>query len=375
MTATASIWVYGEVNPRTPEFSTVKEGDTVSFVPLEAVWPDGHADFSRTIEWKKELGYTEFRRGDVLVPKITPTFEAGRSCIAHTPYDVGVATTEVYVLRARDNADARFLSYVVRSIPFLDEGAHSLQGVGNLRRITPRFLASFPIPETPLETQRAIADYLDRETTEIDSMLAELDDLVALLEERRKVEVSHLVNDLDGKYPRKSIGSVANMHAGDFLPASKIQEKGPVPVYGGNGIRGYFTKANCNKDRVLIGRQGALCGNVHVATGPFWATEHAIVCEPFFDVDLYWFAHTLREKNLGNLSTAAAQPGISVSAVARQTISYPPLCVQREIGKNLTDLDSQVDSMLSDAAELKSLLLERRSALITDVVTGRKQVV
>lgn len=62
-----------------------------------------------------------------------------------------------------------------------------------------------------------------------------------------------------------------NLTTYDFLEG----EEG-YPVYGGNGFRGYFSHYSNDGDFVLIGRQGALCGNINYAHGKFWATAHAV---------------------------------------------------------------------------------------------------
>src|SRR5690606_12929973 len=144
----------------------LSEGEVVSFMPLEAVWPGNRVDYSGRLPWSSKQSYTQFRQGDILIPKITPTLEAGRTIIADISTDFGLASTEVHVVRARDNADSRYLQYCFQSRPFLDEGAHALQGVGNLRRISPRFVQEFKVLDVDLATQQRIADFLDRETGE-----------------------------------------------------------------------------------------------------------------------------------------------------------------------------------------------------------------
>lgn len=156
-------------------------------MPLEAIWPGANCDYSRTLPWSPNLSYTQFRRGDILVPKITPTFEAGRTIIAEIPSVVGLASTEVHVVRANEDTDPRFLQYTFQSQPFLDEGAHSLQGVGNLRRITPRFVHEYKVLDVARDDQARIGEYLDRETTEIEEIIGRLDDLASTLRHRESV--------------------------------------------------------------------------------------------------------------------------------------------------------------------------------------------
>lgn len=230
------------------------------------------------------------------------------------------------------------------------------------------------VPIPPLITQRRIADFLDRETAEIDAMDADLDRLIDTLQERRSTLIEHLVRDEEGKFPRVSIQVLAGVGSGLSIPADQIAEAGDYAVYGGNGVRGFTEEYNEETDRVLIGRQGALCGNVHLAKGPFWASEHALVVRPFVDIDLQWLAYTLGALDLGRLSVAAAQPGITASGVGREVVPLPPLDEQRRIADHLDRETAEIDSMIDDARRLKEVLAERRSTLISDVVTGRKEV-
>ncbi|MCD0174231.1 hypothetical protein J7353_11915, partial [Micrococcus luteus] len=158
-----------QVNPVTPEFATIN-GD-VTFLPLEAVWPNGHRRYAET-KPAETTGYTQFRRGDILMPKITPTFEAGRVFVSDDlPTEVGLASTEVHAVRAL-TAEPRYLAYFLRSIPVLTEGHESLRGVGNLRRVTTEWVESLVVPVVDRGEQRRIADYLDRETATIDALIA-----------------------------------------------------------------------------------------------------------------------------------------------------------------------------------------------------------
>lgn len=192
---TAELWHYCEINPITDEFNWIDEDTEITFMPLETIWHDTRADLTRTIKWSKNVGsYTQFRSGDVLLPKITPTFEAGRAMVADIPFPVGLATTEVHVVRAiGGKTNPTWLSYAFQTTPFLKEGEAVLQGVGNLRRISPQWLRSFRVPVMSYLEQERIVAHLDDTTAQIDRMIAKAHQLRDLLTERRSALITAAV--------------------------------------------------------------------------------------------------------------------------------------------------------------------------------------
>jgi type I restriction enzyme, S subunit len=154
------------------------------------------------------------------------------------------------------------------------------------------------------------------------------------------------------------------MQAGEAITAEAIEPSGTYPVYGGNGVRGYTeSKTHCGT-RILIGRQGALCGNVHLVSGEFWASEHAIVACPTEVTDPRWLAHLLRVMKLGQYSQAAAQPGIGTAQINALPVPLPPLEEQCAIADYLDRETARIDRLIEEQQCLLDMLRERREALI-----------
>lgn len=125
--------------------------------------------------------------------------------------------------------------------------------------------------------------------------------------------------------------------------------------YGGNGIRGYVADYNQEGKHPLIGRQGALCGNVHIAQGKFYATEHAIVVHLFGNVDYKWSAIFLKAINLNQYATSTAQPGLSVTRINRVLIPLPPLEEQKRIVAKIEKLMPLVDEYAESYNRLQKI--------------------
>ena len=147
---------------------------------------------------------------------------------------------------------------------------------------------------------------------------------------------------------------IFSLQAGKNIHTSEIKDapfKGAVPCYGGNGIRGYVDRYNHNGDYPLIGRQGALCGNVNRATGRFYATEHAVCVETFCNTDVGWACLFLEALNLNQYATATAQPGLSVAKINQIVIPVPPLSQQRRIVAKFEELAPKL--VLYEKAEIE----------------------
>lgn len=140
-----------------------------------------------------------------------------------------------------------------------------------------------------------------------------------------------------------------DMRAGRFIAASSIvsepEAEHPIPCFGGGGLRGYVARASHHGDRVLVGRQGALCGNVKRASGEFYATEHAVVVTARPEVDISWAFHILTAMNLNQYASKSAQPGLAVGTIERLEIPVPPYVEQRRVGRALDKFDALISEL------------------------------
>ena len=144
------------------------------------------------------------------------------------------------------------------------------------------------------------------------------------------------------------IGAVFYLQAGKNISSQCIKEHSsgyPYPCYGGNGVRGYVKKSSHKGIHAVIGRQGALCGNLNLTHDEFYATEHAVVVETFSEVTAdfaYWF---LKQMNLNQYATATAQPGLSVREIVDVMFPLPPLAEQKRIVAKIEELFAYVDKI------------------------------
>lgn len=168
---------------------------------------------------------------------------------------------------------------------------------------------------------------------------------------------------------RKKLKYLASLRSGESITADSIKDDGDFPVYGGNGLRGYTTEYTHEGEFILIGRQGALCGNVNYAKDRFWASEHAIVVTRLGDYDLTWLGELLRHLDLNRLSQSAAQPGISAEEVSNVLIAVPPPDEQAAIASYLSKETARIDALVAAKQRVLDLLAEKRKAIIATAVT------
>ncbi|ASF48553.1 restriction endonuclease subunit S [Methylovulum psychrotolerans] len=157
---------------------------------------------------------------------------------------------------------------------------------------------------------------------------------------------------------------LAKFQSGETITADSINEIGDYPVFGGNGLRGYTDNYTNDGDFILIGRQGALCGNVNYAAGKFWASEHAVAVYLRKKITILWLGELLRAMNLNQYSQAAAQPGLSVDRIKNLFIPLPDYKEQIEIELFLDYKTGLIDKFIANRQKQQQLLTDVTQPLV-----------
>ena len=253
--------------------------------------------------------------------------------------------------------------------------------------------------------QEKIANFLDEKTSQFDLIISKKEELIKKLEEAKKSLISEVVTgkvkvvktddgyelvkrsseemkasgvEWLGQIPKdwevKKIKHVALLKSGDSITSEKIEEEGQYPVYGGNGLRGYTGSYTHDGRYILIGRQGALCGNINYANDKFWASEHAVVVNPIITVDLIWLGELLRSMNLNQYSVSAAQPGLAVGMIQNLYIPYTNIENQINITKYISEKIKNIDTTIDKTKLQIEKLKEAKQSLISEAVTGKIEI-
>ncbi|EBC1703328.1 restriction endonuclease subunit S [Salmonella enterica subsp. enterica] len=200
-------------------------------------------------------------------------------------------------------------------------------------------------PEKSLAIQSEIVRILDKFTALTAELTAELT--------ARKKQYNYYRDQLlsfEGKEVEwRALGEVLNMRAGQHISASKIMsspnDECSYPCFGGNGVRGFVKDKSHNGEHLLIGRQGALCGNVQRMKGMFYATEHAVVVTAGNEIDVDWAFHMLSAMNLNQYASQSAQPGLAVGKIQTLKIPLPCIETQKKTAKILDKFDTLTNSI------------------------------
>jgi type I restriction enzyme, S subunit len=300
---------------------------------------------------------------------------------AYRAYEIG---SEIY---------PRFAHYLLRSPLYVQKYSSLLYGVRpNSLQVKPYDFDRIEVLIPTKDDQIAISNFLDTKLSIVDFSIEKKKKLIELLQEKRHALIALAVTkglDPDvkmkdsgvewiGEIPMKwavlKIKHLVMLKSGSSITSEQIEDTGDYAVYGGNGIRGYYSEFTHKGDYVLIGRQGALCGNINFATGRFWASEHAVVANPVNKFSIVWFGEMLRVMNLNQYSISAAQPGISLEKISNLHIPVPPYEEQKIISVKLRNLIHSSDLIIEKMKNQISVLAEYKSALIYNAIKGKIKV-
>ena len=290
------------------------------------------------------------------------------------------------------NIEPRYSEYLFKSYNFIEEFYRVGHGiVADLW--TTRFddIKNSMIALPTFDEQVKIANFLDQKTAQIDQAIALKQQQIEKLGEYKQIVIQNAVTkglnpnatmknsgvdwigDIPEHWEVKKLKYIAKLKSGDTFNSDDFKSTG-YPVFGGNGLRGYTDKFNNSGDYILIGRQGALCGNVNYATGQFFATEHAVVVYPKLKYNLSFVGEAIKSANFGRFSNSAAQPGISVQVVQEVEFAFPSIDEQNEIGTFINEMEKKFDNTVSKYQTQIDRLKEYKNILINQAVTGKIKI-
>ena len=294
------------------------EEDKIHYIGLEHIEP---GNFSIT-EWGSDVAPVGekliMKKGDILFGKR----RAYQRKVAIAPFD-GIFSAHGMVLRPKtDVIDADFFPLFISSDTFMETAMRiSVGGLSPTINWKDLKEQEFELPS--LEEQQTIA----KKAWAAYRLKEAYQRLLSATDEMVKSQFIEWFGDMKYLTSDKTMSDFFDMKAGQSITAENIiatYDLELFPCYGGNGLRGYVTHYTHEGHYCLIGRQGALCGNVNLTDGKFFATEHAIVVTPKININTYWLFFALSEMNLNRFARGVAQPGLSVKQLETIPFSIPP---------------------------------------------------
>lgn len=326
--------------PTTIGFSFTDEG--INFVKIECITDDGNFLLKKMEhipeECNEKMKRSQLKENDIL---FSIAGAIGRTAIV--PKTILPANTNQALAIIRLNTNQvlpEFLVMCLKSEQVLKQFEKKKQGVAQLN-LSLKDIAELEVAYPDILQQKRVLSVLKKAQELVDKRKKQ----IQACDELIKSQFIEMFGDPitnSKELPRVALGKICNMKAGKSIKAADIFEScndGMFPCYGGNGLRGYVKDYLHEGNIPLIGRQGALCGNVQFAQGKFYATEHAIVTQPKVELNTCWLFIMLREMNLNRLASGAAQPGLNVSTLVPLEVIMPPIELQNEFATFVKQVD------------------------------------
>ena len=302
----------------------------------------------------------EIYAGDILISRLPDPI--GRACIIPQLPDRMITAVDCTIVRLNENIKPQFLVYYTNSRVYNREIQRYIAGAVR-KRISRKNLSQIDIPVPPLAEQERIVGELDLLSGVIAKKREQLTQLDALAQSIFYTMFGDPISNEKG-WNIKTLDSYCKLKAGKGIKASELYDKAEInlyPCYGGNGIRGYINKFSHQGVFPIMGRQGALCGNVVLAHGKFYATEHAVVVSPTNNnkISSVWLWYTLSLMNLNRYAQGVAQPGLAVNVLNKIHIIMPCLSLQQQFAEKIDAIEKQKERIRQSLTEVQQLFDSR----------------
>ena len=378
-----SKYLFREVDQR----SVTGNEQRLSMSQRHGLIPSSQVEERRLVS-ESNVGAKVCESGDLVLNRL----KAHLGVLAVSPAH-GVVSPDYTVLRPLGTTNQHYFCALYRSPYCGQELRQRAKGIveGFWRLYTDDF-NDIRVPLPPPDEQAGIMRFLDWANGRLERTIRAKRKVIALLTEQKQAVIHRTVTrGLDPSVPLRPSGipwlgeipqhwevrrlkHLARFQSGDGITSLQIEATGPYPVYGGNGLRGYSTRFTHDGYFALIGRQGALCGNINFAKGRFFASEHAVIPTLQPDTSVAWFGEVLRTMNLNQYSQSAAQPGLAVDRIKNLYAPVPPVGEQQLIVESYERSTAPHITAISRLEREIELLREYRTRLIADVVTGKLDV-
>lgn len=399
MTSEASGWArerikfIADINPESlPE--TTDEEFTFDYVDISRV-TQGSIDPNEQLMTFREAPSRArrlARPGDTIISTVRTYLRAVAEVQASESEQV--FSTGFAVVRPKPNrVHPRFLTYYLQSDPLVDRVVADSVGV-SYPAINASDIAHYDLWLPTIPDQRAIADFLDRETAQIDQVIVAQQELVARLAERRNAVVLQTVRGDGCEWPYRPLKHFVQRVSGSGFPVEEQGVEGlPLPFYKVSALApagrdGHITEVYDTVDHLTARRLGAkvvpagspvmakigaavLLGRVRQVARDCCVDNNmvAFVTNGLMDDRFAYFA--LQQFDIKYFVNPGTLPFLNERSLLDAPIPVPGIEEQHVIAAELDRATTRMDTMIDAANDSIALMQERRAALISAAVTGR----
>lgn len=326
---------------------------------------------------------SKFCKGDTIMARITPCLENGKIAQYNLDSELAMGSTEFFVFRGiKDVSDNDYIYYLTSTDYVRNSAVNSMTGASGRQRADIKFIGKlkWDFPEYDIQCQ-------------IGKILSNYDDLIE--ENNRKIEIlqemagelykewfvrfrfpgyknTKIENGLPMGWKTKKYAEEINIKYGKGLPTERLLAEG-YPVFGSNGIIGYYSKYMYEKPQILISCRGASSGVVNISLPNSFVTSNSLVCEmcetlteSTFEYLKYYFLNT----NLVQYQTGSAQPQITIDNIKKLKIVIPPRNIQEKFSSMVIPIDQDLLLLKNQNKNLK----QQRDLLLPRLMSGKLEV-
>lgn len=370
-------------------------------------------DDSEGLQPEKFEGYQILHKNN-LVFKLIDLENVNTSRVGLSPYTGLVSPA--YIVVENESHDNRFYYYWFMFM-YYNEVFNHLGGDGVRSALNAKDLLALPIPYISCDARAHIADYLDRKCSEIDSIIAKVQEEIEKLKEYKLSVITEAVTkglnpDVAMKdsgiewlttipcgWENRKLLSLLAMRVVDGPHESpELYDEG-IPYISATAIengkinfslqRGYISESYCDLcdkrykpqiNDILVVKLGASTGQVAIVDTDIrfniWVPLAAVRCNTLANPKFVYYAfqsdYFIKQMELS--WTYGTQQTLGVKTIERLRIILPPLKEQEEITTYLDAKCLAIDSTIEHKQVVSNKLTEYKKSLIYEVVTGKKEV-
>lgn len=358
-----------------------KSSDGVPFVTISNII-NNQFDFDNTMfvpyEYYENLDEKRKPRKNDILYSVVGSYGIPVLIKNNSPF---VFQRHIAILKPKEEVNAKFLYYTMLSNEFYVKADNVALGAAQ-RTISLTALRNIEINVPDIEVQHKIANILSA----YDDLIENNQKQIKLLEEAAQrlykewfvdlrfpgYEDIPIINGMPEGWEEEEINKIFNIKYGKTLPTNKIKNSGKYPVYGANGIIGYYNQKNCNDYVVLITSRGNGSGEVsRTHDKEAFVTNNSFIIMPANDLIKLPFTYQLMKTiNFKRICTGSAQPQLTNKSINILKVVFPSDELVLKFCQYTEIYYEKIENLLSQ----NKRLIEARDRLLTKLMSGEIEV-